>query len=130
MTDKNNSPDGGEEIKPFEKISEQITESNFETATVQEKKEILSEDKIISEELKREIELMEADETTQEDAKKKAKEIEFLGEKEKVEHLLQVAKEKGVVAAIQTAKRTNEPYLLDLLHDILAREGYYQQFIK
>lgn len=90
-----------------------------------EKREISRDDKIVSDELRREIELMEADEATSAEAKKKANKIEFLGEKEKIEHLLQIAREKGVVFAIQVAKKMNEPYLLDILHDTLAREGFY-----
>jgi len=51
-------------------------------------------------------------------------------EKEKIEHLLEMAREKGVLFAIQVAKKMNEPFLLDTLHDALAREGYYQKFMK
>ena len=69
--------------------------------------------------------MMEVDDATKDEAKKKADKIEFLGEKEKIEHLLQIAREKGVVFAIQVAKKMNEPYLLDILHDTLAREGFY-----
>ena len=50
--------------------------------------------------------------------------------KEKIEHLLETAREKGVVFAIQVAKRMNEPYLLDILHDTLAQEGFYKDFLK
>jgi hypothetical protein len=122
-----------DEIKKEKTFEQQpMPEGSFEMqqTPMPEKKETVSEDQIISEELKREIEMMEADETTKAEAEKKAQKIEFLGEKEKVEHLLEVAKEKGVLFAIQVAKKTNEPYLLDLLHDILAREGYYKNFVK
>jgi hypothetical protein len=95
-----------------------------------EKREISPDDKIVSEELRREIEMMEVDDTTKDEAKKKAEKIEFLGEKEKIEHLLQIAREKGIVFAIQVAKRMNEPYLLDVLHDTLAREGFYLKMNK
>jgi len=95
-----------------------------------ERKEILEDEKIVSDELKREIELMSADENLKGEAEKKAKKISFLGEKEKIEHLLKIAHEKGVVLAIQVAKRMNDPYLLDIFHDVLAKEGYYQKFMK
>lgn len=93
-----------------------------------EKKEIPEFDKVVSDQLKREIEAMEADETAKKEAEKKAQKIEFLGEKEKIEHLLQIAKEKGVIFAIQVARKMNEPYLLDVLHDTLAREGFFKDF--
>ena len=87
-------------------------------------------DKIVSAELRREIETMKLDENTKAEAEKKAQKIEFLGEKEKIEHLLEIAREKGLVFAIQVARRTNDPYILDILHDILAQEGYYKDFLK
>lgn len=95
-----------------------------------EKKEISSYEENVSAELRREIDLMEADEKTKEEAEKKAKKIEFLGEKEKIEHLLEIAREKGVVFAINVCRKMNEPYLLDVLHDILAKEGFYKDFTK
>ncbi len=95
-----------------------------------EKKEILPEEKIILDELRREIEMMELDPSTKKEAEIEREKIDYLGEKEKIEHLLKMAREKGVIFAIQVARKMNEPYLLDILHDILAREGFYQKFIK
>ncbi|MCX6721247.1 MAG: hypothetical protein NT026_01440 [Candidatus Staskawiczbacteria bacterium] len=95
-----------------------------------EKKEISPDDKIVSEELKRELDLMDADESAKADVEKSKEKIEYLGEKEKIEHLLQMAREKGLVFAISVARKMNEPYLLDVLHDILAKEGFYNDFIK
>jgi hypothetical protein len=124
--------DKKEEIKGQErKISadEQKIEFKIEAGPAPEKKESPYE-KVVSDELKREIEMMELDEGKKKEAGEKAKKIEFLGEKEKLEHLLQIAREKGVVFAIQVARKMNEPYLLDILHDILAKEGYYKDFTK
>jgi hypothetical protein len=88
------------------------------------------QEKIVAEKIRQELKMMETDEKLSEDARAKASKIEFLGEKDKIDHLLKIAKEKGVIFAIKTAKETNDPYLLDLFHDILAKEGYYQKFIK
>ena len=74
--------------------------------------------------------MMELDEKLKAEAKTKAEKIEFLGEKQKIEHLLEIAREKGVVFAIQVAKKMNDPYLLDIFHDVLAQEGYYKKFTK
>jgi len=95
-----------------------------------EKKEMSADEKIISEELKREIELMQVDDNLKKEAEQKANKIQFLADDEKLKKLLDVAKNKGVIFAIQTAKKMNDPFLLDALHDILAKEGYYQKFIK
>lgn len=94
------------------------------------REKIAAEEKLISAELRKEIEMMELDDKSKAEAEKKAEKIEFLGEKEKIEHLLEIARTKGVVFAIQVARKTNEPYLLDILHDMLAKEGYYKDFTK
>lgn len=125
--------DKKEEIKdPERKISadEQQIEFKKEGQVAAEKKEISPYEKVVTEELKKEIEMMELDDELKEEAKKKAKKIEFLGEKEKIEHLLQLAREKGVIFSVRTAREMKDLRLLDILHDILAKEGYYQKFMK
>jgi hypothetical protein len=122
-----------EELKTPEKrmqAPEEGVHFDWDKESKIEKREISPDDKIVSDELRKEIEMMEMDDKTKDEAKKKAQKIEFLGEKEKIEHLLEIAREKGVVFAIQVAKKMNEPYLLDILHDILAREGFYQKMGK
>ena len=140
MADQNKKPArnashsdaGGEELKLPEKNIPAVekTELSEQKREVAEQKEISPEDRIVSAELRREIEMMELDETMQAEAEKKAEKIEFLGEKEKIEHLLEMAREKGLVFAIQVARKMNEPYILDILHDTLAGEGYYKDFTK
>lgn len=125
--------DKNEELKTPEKrkpTEEQAAAFKWEKEKVVEKKELSPDDKIVSAELRKEIEMMELDENAKAEASKKAQKIEFLGEKEKIEHLLQIAREKGVVFAIQVARKMNEPYLLDILHDTLAQEGFYKDFTK
>jgi len=89
-----------------------------------------AEDKNIERELFREIEMMQIDENLKKEAEQKANKIHFLGDDEKIKHLLEVAREKGVVFAVKVAKSMNEPYLLDTFHDLLAKEGLYKDFIK
>ena len=110
--------------------SEQAVHFEQGQEKILERKELSQEDKIVSAGLRREIEMMELNPETKIEAEKKAKKIEFLGEKEKVQHLLQIAREKGLVFAIQVARRTNDPAILDNLHDILTNEGYYKDFTK
>jgi hypothetical protein len=131
--DKKDLPEQAGEIKTPEKqisADEQSIKFDMEAGPKPEKKEISPDDAIVSAELRREIEMMEVDDNTKAEAEQKAKKIEFLGEKEKIEHLLQIAREKGVVFAVQVARKMNEPYLLDVLHDILSKEGYYKDFTK
>jgi len=116
--------------KPEISALEQNIEFKRDAGPAPEKREVLSEEEIISDKLRREIEMMELDEKLKGEAEKKAQKISFLGEDKKIEHLLKIAREKGVIFAVQVAKKMNDPYLLDIFHDILAREGYYQKFMK
>ena len=130
MTD---NKDQKENIKTPEKeisAGEQQPRFEYEKEKIPETKESRKEDEIVSAELRREIEMMELDEKAKAEVEKTREKIEFLGEKEKIEHLLEIAKKKGLVFAVQVARRMNEPYLLDILHDTLAREGYYKDFTK
>ncbi len=124
--------DQQEKIEALEKKTpdnEQTVNLSPEREVTLEGKELLRDDKAVTAELRREIEMMQLDDNTKKDAEAKAEKIEFLGEKEKIEHLLQTAREKGLVFAIHVARKMNEPYLLDVLHDTLADEGYYKDFI-
>jgi hypothetical protein len=122
-----------EQVKnPENKISadEQQIEFRREGEPVPEKKEISLEEKLASDELKREIELMQIDDNLKKEAEQKANKIQFLADDDKLKNLLAVAREKGVVYAIKVAKSMNDPFILDTLHDALAREGYYKDFTK
>ena len=88
----------------------------------------IEQEKEIQKQLRREIEMMELTPELQKEAVQKAKKIEFLGEKEKLEHLLIIAEEKGVEFAVRVAKEMNDPYVLDIFHDMLAKEGFYKKF--
>ena len=114
--------------------AEQVAESGEKKETKPEKsaerKEGLQNEQVISEGLKREIELMQIDDNLKKQAEQKASKIQLLADDDKLKELLRMAKEKGVFYAIQVCKKMNDPFLLDTLHDILAKEGYYQKFIK
>lgn len=113
-----------EKKAPVPERPERFAEGGIETP---EKREAEKEDELVVSELRKEIDMMELDDKAKAEAEKKAKKIEFLGEKEKIEHLLEMARKKGVLFAIQVARKMNEPYLLDILHDTLAQEGFYKK---
>jgi len=56
--------------------------------------------------------------------------IKNLGEEKKIKKLLILAEVKGLDYAVQVARKTGDPYLLDKLHDLLAQEERYKKFIK
>ena len=82
-----------------------------------------------NETLRREIELMNLDPNLQQEAVTKAKKIQILAEEERLEELVKMAREKGVIFAVKTAQSMNDPYMLDMLHDLLAKNGYYKEFL-
>jgi hypothetical protein len=101
-----------------------------EEKEVQEEKELTPEEKFIEEEIQKEIEMMNTDENLRQQAEAKAQKIQVLDEDDKIKHLLSLAQQKGVAFAINVAKKMNDPYILDILHDVLAREGLYKKFTK
>jgi hypothetical protein len=131
MVDIKDQPDNLESA--HKKLEVQESGKRFEHEEIKSPENIKvpeKEDRIISAELRREIEMMQLEENTKAEAEAKAEKISFLGEKEKLEKLLEIARHKGVIYAIHMAKKMNEPYLLDLLHDTLASEGFYKDFTK
>lgn len=48
---------------------------------------------------------------------------------EKLQHLVDVAFQEGLLAAIEKARITNDPYLLDAFHDTLV-DKLYQELVK
>lgn len=91
-------------------------------------KEISPEEKIIREEISRELQMMEQDENLKKESEGKAKQIQFLGEEEKIKHLLEIARKRGVAFAVKVARDMKDPYILDIFHDVLVREGLWKSF--
>ncbi|MFA5166157.1 MAG: hypothetical protein WC449_02515 [Candidatus Paceibacterota bacterium] len=48
----------------------------------------------------------------------------------KIKKLLTVATTQNLYAAVELAKKTKDPYLIDLFHDILAKDQLYLKFKK
>ena len=63
------------------------------------------------------------DELKEEEEKKK------LTVKNKIKLLLAVGEKKGLEFSIKEAKKENDPFLLDIYHDVLAKDGAYKKFL-
>ncbi len=50
--------------------------------------------------------------------------------KVRVKELLDIGEKKGLIHAIEKAKRSDDPFLLDVFHDILAKDGNYKNILK
>jgi hypothetical protein len=79
--------------------------------------------------LRNEIKEMQLEPSLVKEAEKKEKKIEFLGQKGKLEQLMRLANEKGVEFAVKVAKNMGDPYILDLFHDLLIKEGFYRNIL-
>ncbi len=126
MVKKNIDKEIPEEIPANEKVAE-ILESK-ETAA--EKPEALSREEI--QKTREEIEKADLDDHLKMQVQSHAKDLSVSGleEERKIKKLLDIAKAKGPVFAIHVAKKMNDPYLLDKLHDKLAQGGFYKNFKK
>lgn len=119
--------------KPIEESPESLAgreeEEYKESQKSPERDELVKTDRT-NEEIRKELEGMDLDETSEMEAQIKANGFESLETKEKINKLLQTAKSKGVVFAVNVAKKMNDHYVLDTFHDVLAKEGYYKKFVK
>jgi len=90
----------------------------------------LTEDEIVYRKIRQELEDMDLGDTLKLQAQGQAGSMQSLEEKEKLKQLLKIAKKKGVAYAVHVAKKMNDPYVLDMFHDMLVNQGYYKKFIK
>jgi hypothetical protein len=115
----------GESLSPEQKIE------FYQEGVKIEKKESTREELFTKEALKREIDKIELEESLKGEADEKAQKIQTLGEEEKIEHLLETAKNRGIVFAIRVGKQMNDDFALDTFRDILVKEWEtYKQFLK
>ncbi len=110
-------------------INEKRIEVPIESIETREKKE-LTEKEIIDRQIRQEIENMDLNDSLKTETQVQADKIRSLKEQEKIKNLLKIAKDKGVIFAVNVAKKMNDPYILDTFHDTLAKEGYYKEFLK
>ncbi len=121
-----------EPIPEKKELGERVVEKKPEEKREKlEKREVLTEEeKIIRKKLEKEIEMMKLSPKMQDDARQKAQQIKNLDGKGKIKRLLDIAEEKGVGFAVETARDMKDPYILDILHDILAKDQLYKKFEK
>ncbi len=80
------------------------------------------------EKLRQEIEAMDVNDGLKPQVSQTAQDIKSNTPEEKIKKLLLIAQQKGVVYAVNVAKKMDDPYVLDMLHDALAKEGLYKKF--
>ncbi len=117
---------------PPEKVRETPEKLYIERETKIEKEKPLTEEETrrIKEKYEEEFKKMKLSPDMEEEAKEEAKQIKTLEKEGKINRLLNIAKEKGVYFAVKVAENMNDPYTLDILHDILAKDAFYKRFLK
>lgn len=93
----------------------------------QEKKISLEQEKIIRENLEREIRTTKISPRLQDDVQKQAQQIRKLKAKGKIKKLLSLVQAKSLAFAVATAKAMNDPYVLDVFHDLLIESKLYKE---
>lgn len=64
------------------------------------------------------------------DVKKQAGAVSAASDPGKIQRLLKLAEDKGVFFAVKVAKETGDSYVLDLLHDALAKDNLYKKYFE
>lgn len=117
--------------KEFEKINPQKVplESLDDQKESQEKKETLLIHEAGEENsLRQKIDAIDVDDSVKPQVSQTAQSIQGVASDEKIKKLLLVAEQKGVIYAVNVAKKMDDPYLLDMFHDALAAQGFYKKF--
>ncbi len=91
-----------------------------------ESKETASKEEI--QQLRHVIQSSKLDENAKTNTTTDANNIKLLDDEKKINKLLDLAKSKGLTYAFDVAQKMNDPYVLDTLHDKLAKDGYYKSF--
>jgi len=115
-----------------EKTNQEIAEELYtEKRDIIERKEALTEkEKMIRKELEQEVDELEIDPASEIEAKIKTEQIEILDGKGKIKKLLDLAEEKGLFFSVKVARDMKDPYILDVFHDLLAKDELYKKFDK
>ncbi|MDI6591717.1 MAG: hypothetical protein QME61_02140 [Patescibacteria group bacterium] len=122
--------ESGKLMPEREKFSEEILREWYSEKGVLEKRELTEEEKEEKERLKAEIEKEKLPYEAKIEIEKEAEIIKRKTAQGKIKHLLDLAQAQGLAYAVGVAKKMDDPYLLDLFHDILAKEGLYKKFLE
>lgn len=113
------------EVPSFE---EELTKVSEPTLEAKESKDELKYEEI--QKIREKIEKTDLGDSLKIQVTAQARSIKLLDGEKKIKKLIELAKLKGVVYAIHVAKKIDDPYVLDILHDTFAKEGYYKKFTK
>jgi hypothetical protein len=127
----NKNKEGISSLKSREE-SERIIREWFpkgpEGKEILERKELTKSEEEGREKFKEEIEKIELSQIKKRETVREAEKIKGQTVQRQISQLLYLAQTKGLTYAIKIAKETRDAYLIDLFHDILAKEGMFKKF--
>lgn len=128
---ENKSEKEAREVSP-ERTNQEIVENLYEEQReIVERKEALTEkERMMRKELEQEVDALKMDPALEKEAEIRSEQIDVLDGKGKIKKLLDLAEEKGLFFSVKVAKDMKDPYILDVFHDLLAKEGLYKKFDK
>lgn len=127
----NKNKDGFSELKlreANEKIINEWFPKDSKGKEILERKELTNREKEEQKEFKEKIEKVELVSIKKREILKETEKIKGQNAQRQISYLLYLAQNKGLSYAIKIAKETKDPYLIDLFHDILAKEGMFKKF--
>jgi len=117
-----------------EKTAKEVTPLGEQTEVIEQSPELKEAKEDLSHEelaqVREKIEKEDLGESVRQYAGQQAQSMKLLDDEKKIKKLLELAQSKGVVYAVEVAKKMDDPYVLDFLHDTLAKQGYYKDFVK
>lgn len=79
-------------------------------------------------ELRQKIETAGLDDGLKQQATQTAQTLTGATQEEKIKKLMLIVEQKGIIYAVNVAKKMDDPYVLDMFHDALAEQGLYKKF--
>ncbi|MEA3453141.1 MAG: hypothetical protein U9Q96_02275 [Patescibacteria group bacterium] len=108
---------------------EKIENVEKETEGKEREESKREEEQMIREKLEKEVDLIQSSTPQlQDEAQEKAQKIKELGAEGKLRGLLDLAQAKSLPFAVAAARAMDDPYILDVFHDLLIKEGFYKKF--
>ena len=121
----------GEKEPREEMVREEVVREWFPEGKEEvERKKLTEEEKEERKKFKEEIKKVKLPHEKRLEAQKEADTLREETVKGKVSHLLDLARTKGVVFADRVARESKNPLIIDLFHDILAKNGLFKKFPK
>jgi len=127
--DNYREPIESEKEAPKLETTQDVVEGWFESQDTPKPKELTPNEKELKKQLQEKMEGIQLSAPVQQQTAQAAQDLSTQSLEQKVKQLLDFAQTKGLEYSVDIAKKTNDPLLIDLYHDILAKDGYFQKFL-